>query len=222
MRALAAGGRRPDALRHYEHLVALLKRELNVEPDATTKGLALDLRKPPATEKAAATAAENSCAPRPPVDRRAAVCQHERRPDQEHVADGISEDLITGLARIRWLFVIARNSSFTYKHRPVDVKEVSRELGVRYLLEGSVRRAGRQLRISAQLVDAVTGSHHWAEKYDRTLGDIFAVQDEITCSVAAAIEPRLLAAEGLRALSRSAADPAPGSTCHARRRTFGA
>jgi TolB-like protein len=126
--------------------------------------------------------------------------------DQEHFVDGISEDLITGLSRIRWLFVIARNSTFVYKRRAVDVKQVSRELGVRYVLEGSVRRAGNRLRISAQLIDAMTGGHHWAERYDRELGDIFAVQDEITCSVAAAIEPRLLAAEGVRALSRSADD----------------
>ena len=104
--------------------------------------------------------------------------------DQEYFADGISEDLITGLARIRWLFVIARNSSFVYKNRAVDVKEVSRALGVRYVLEGSVRRAGNRLRITAQLVDATTGGHHWAERYDRELGDIFAVQDEITRSVA--------------------------------------
>jgi TolB-like protein/cytochrome c-type biogenesis protein CcmH/NrfG len=127
-------------------------------------------------------------------------------PDQEHVADGMSEDLITGLARIRWLFVIARNSSFVYKDRAVDVKEVSRALGVRYVLEGSVRRAGARLRISAQLIDATTGAHHWAERYDRELGDIFAVQDEITRSVVAAIEPRLLAAEGVRAFSRSSDD----------------
>ena len=127
-------------------------------------------------------------------------------PDQEYFADGISEDLITGLSRIRWLFVIARNSTFVYKHRAVDVKQVSRELGVRYVLEGSVRRAGKRLRISAQLIDAMTGGHHWAERYDRELGDIFAVQDEITRSVAAAIEPHLLAAEGVRALSRSSDD----------------
>ncbi|HEV7877187.1 winged helix-turn-helix domain-containing protein [Bradyrhizobium sp.] len=126
--------------------------------------------------------------------------------DQEYFADGISEDLITGLARIHWLFVIARNSSFVYKDRAVDVKQVSRELGVRYVLEGSVRRAGKRIRISAQLIDAVTGGHHWAERYDRELGDIFAVQDEITRNVVAAIEPRLLAAEGIRALSRSAGD----------------
>ncbi len=127
-------------------------------------------------------------------------------PDQDYFSDGISEDLITGLARIRWLFVIARNSTFVYKGRAVDVKQVSRELGVRYVLEGSVRRAGARLRISAQLIDAVTGGHHWAERYDRELGDIFAVQDEITSAVAAAIEPSLLAAEGIRALSRSADD----------------
>jgi TolB-like protein len=125
-------------------------------------------------------------------------------PDQEHFADGITEDLITGLSRIRWLFVIARNSTFVYKQRAIDVKQVSRELGVRYVLEGSVRRAGKRLRISAQLIDAITGGHHWAERYDRELGDIFAVQDEITRSVAAAIEPRLLAAEGVRTLSHSA------------------
>jgi TolB-like protein len=127
-------------------------------------------------------------------------------PDQEHFADGMSEDLITGLSRIRWLFVIARNSTFVYKHRAVDVKQVARELGVRYVLEGSVRRAGNRLRVTAQLVDAITGGHHWAERYDRELGDIFAVQDEITRNVVAAIEPRLLAAEGVRAFSRSSDD----------------
>ncbi len=126
--------------------------------------------------------------------------------DQDYFADGLSEDLITGLARIRWLFVIARNSTFVYKDRAVDIGQVSRELGVRYVLEGSVRRGGDRLRISAQLVDAITGSHHWAESYDRQLGDIFAVQDDITRSVAAAIEPHLLAAEGIRTLSRSADD----------------
>ena len=127
-------------------------------------------------------------------------------PDQEHFADGISEDLITGLSRIHWLFVIARNSTFVYKNRAVDVKQVARELGVRYVLEGSVRRAGKRIRINAQLIDAMTGGHHWAERYDRELGDIFAVQDEITRSVVAAIEPRLLAAEGIRTLSRSPDD----------------
>ncbi len=127
-------------------------------------------------------------------------------PDQEYFADGISEDLITGLSRIHWLFVIARNSTFVYKNRAVDVRQVARELGVRYVLEGSVRRAGKRLRVSAQLIDALTGGHHWAEQYDRELGDIFAVQDEITRSVVAAIEPRVLAAEGVRAFARSSDD----------------
>jgi TolB-like protein len=126
--------------------------------------------------------------------------------DQDYFADGLTEDLITGLARIRWLFVIARNSTFVYKDRSIDVKQVARELGVRYVLEGSVRRGGNRLRISAQLVDAVTGAHHWAERYDRELSDMFTVQDEITRNVAAAIEPELLAAEGIRTLSRSADD----------------
>jgi TolB-like protein len=119
--------------------------------------------------------------------------------DEGHFADGITEDLITELARIRWLFVIARNSAFTYKDRPVDVKQISRELGVRYVLEGSVRRSGQRMRITAQLVDATSGVHQWAERYDRDTGEIFAVQDEITSSVAAAVEPHLLAAEGNRA-----------------------
>jgi TolB-like protein/Flp pilus assembly protein TadD len=127
-------------------------------------------------------------------------------PGQEYFADGISEDLITALSRIRWLFVIARNSTFVYKHRAVDVRQVARDLGVRYVLEGSVRRAGNRLRISAQLIDALSGCHHWAEQYDRELGEIFTVQDEITRSVVGAIEPRLMAAEGLRALSRSPDD----------------
>ena len=127
-------------------------------------------------------------------------------PDQDHFADGLTEDLITALAHIRWLFVIARNSTFVYKGRAVNVSQVSRELGVRYVMEGSVRRSGNRLRISAQLIDALTGAHHWAERYDRQLSDIFAVQDEITRSVAGAIEPHLLAAEGVRTLSSSADD----------------
>jgi TolB-like protein/class 3 adenylate cyclase len=111
--------------------------------------------------------------------------------EQEYFADGIVEDIISGLSRIRWLFVIARNSSFVYKGRAVDVKQVGRELGVRYLLEGSVRRAGDRIRISAQVLEAQTGVHLWAERYDRLYDDIFALQDEITMSVTGAIEPSL-------------------------------
>jgi len=112
------------------------------------------------------------------------------------------EDIITALSRIRWLFVIARNSSFVYKGRAVDVKQVARELGVRYVLEGSVRKGGNRVRVTAQLIDASTGAHVWAERYDRDLSDIFAVQDEITASVAGVIEPALAEAEQQRALRK--------------------
>jgi len=120
-------------------------------------------------------------------------------PGEDHFADGVVEEITTALSRIRWLFVIARNSTFTYKGRAVDVKQVSRELGVRYALEGSVRKAANRLRVTAQLIDAVTGHHVWAERYDRELADIFALQDEITEQVVAAVEPQLYAAEGVRA-----------------------
>lgn len=127
-------------------------------------------------------------------------------PEQEYFADGISEDIITGLSKLRWFFVIARNSSFTYKGKAVDIKRVARELGVRYVLEGSVRKGGNRVRITAQLIDAATGNHIWADRYDGELIDIFALQDEITKKVVAAIEPKLLEAEGIRSQSRSEAD----------------
>ena len=118
--------------------------------------------------------------------------------EQEYFADGIAEDIITALSKSRWLFVIGRNSSFTYKGRAVDIKQIGRELGVRYVLEGSVRKSGNRVRITGQLVEAATGVHLWAERYDRDLTDIFAVQDEITESVALAIEPAMAQAERLR------------------------
>lgn len=118
---------------------------------------------------------------------------------QEYFSDGISEDLITALSKLRWFFVIARNSSFTYKGRSVHISEIARELGVRYVVEGSVRRSGDQVRISAQLNDVRTGSHLWAERYDRSIEDVFAVQDEITEAIVAAVEPNLYAAESFRA-----------------------
>jgi adenylate cyclase len=116
-------------------------------------------------------------------------------PEQEYFTDGIVEDIITGLSRIRWLFVIGRNSSFTYKGQAVEVKRVGRELGVRYVLEGSVRKVGNRVRITTQLIEAENGVHVWAERYDRSLDDIFALQDEITLSTVGAIEPSLRAAE---------------------------
>jgi adenylate cyclase len=116
-------------------------------------------------------------------------------PEQEYFADGMVEDIITGLSRIRWLLVIARNSSFVYKGRSVGVKQVGQELGVRYVLEGSVRKAGNRVRITVQLIEAETGTHVWAERYDRALDDIFSLQDEITLSTVGAIEPSLRDAE---------------------------
>jgi TolB-like protein len=116
-------------------------------------------------------------------------------PEQDYFADGMVEEIITALSRMRWLFVIARNSSFTYKGRTVDVRQVGRELGVRYLLEGSVRKAGDRVRITGQLIDASTGAHLWADRFDGKLEDIFALQDQVTASVVGAIAPKLEQAE---------------------------
>ena len=118
--------------------------------------------------------------------------------EQEYFSDGISEDIITALSKLRWFFVIARNSSFTYKGKAVHMKQVAAELGVRYVVEGSVRKSGDRVRITAQLNDTATGSHIWAEHYDRDLLDVFAVQDEITDAIVAAIEPQIYAAENFR------------------------
>ena len=120
-------------------------------------------------------------------------------PAQEYFSDGISEDIITALSKLRWFFVIARNSSFVYKSKAVHLKQIADELGVGYVVEGSVRKVGERVRITAQLNDVATGSHIWAERYDRDLADVFAVQDEITESIVAAIEPQLYAAENFRA-----------------------
>jgi len=126
-------------------------------------------------------------------------------PDQEFFADGMAEDIITALSRMPWFFVIARNSSFTFKGRAVDVKQVAAELGVKYVLEGSVRKAGNRLRITAQLIDATTGKHVWAERYDREIADLFEVQDEVTRSIVGAVAPEFLSAESQTARRK---DPA--------------
>jgi TolB-like protein len=120
-------------------------------------------------------------------------------PEQEYFSDGISEDIITALSKLRWFFVIARNSSFIYKGKAVHMKQVAEELGVGYVVEGSVRKGGDRVRITVQLNDVTTGSHIWAERYDRSVADVFAVQDEITEAIVAAIEPQLYAAENFRA-----------------------
>ena len=128
-------------------------------------------------------------------------------PEQEFFADGIAEDVITALSRYPSLFVIARNSCFTYKGRAVDVKQVGRELGVRYVLEGSLRKAGNRIRVTAQLIEAETGKHVWAERYDRDLADIFAVQDEITEAVTIAVAPAIADAEQQRAMRKPPGEP---------------
>ena len=159
----------------------------------------------PPTSAAAASKSETAGSNRPSI----AVLPFANMsgdPEQEYFADGISEDIITGLSKLRWFFVIARNSSFTYKGKAVDVKRVARELGVRYVLEGSVRKGGNRVRITAQLIDAATGNHIWADRYDGDLTDVFALQDEITKKVVAAIEPKLLEAEGIRSQNRSPED----------------
>jgi len=116
-------------------------------------------------------------------------------PEQEYFADGMVEEIITALSRFKWLFVIARNSSFTFKGKAVDVKEVGRRLGVRYVLEGSVRKAAGKVRITGQLIDAVTGAHLWADRFERDMTDVFALQDEVTVAVVSAIQPKLLQTE---------------------------
>ncbi len=127
-------------------------------------------------------------------------------PEQEYFADGMTEDIITALSRLRWFLVIARNSTFVYKHKATNIKQIAQELDVDYVLEGSVRKSGNRIRVAAQLIDADSGAHLWAQNYDRQLTDIFELQDDITQSVTAAIEPQLMAAEGLRTQKRSPED----------------
>ena len=126
--------------------------------------------------------------------------------EQEYFADGMVEEIITALSRIRWLFVIARNSSFTYKGEAIDVKRVGRELGVRYVLEGSVRKAGGRVRITAQLIDATNGAHLWADRFDGSLKDVFELQDQVATSIAGVIEPTLQAAEIRLSIERPTSD----------------
>ena len=165
----------------------------------------LALRSPPASTQSEPIAGAARPALTPPDRPSIAVLPFTNfggNPDQEFLADGITEDIITALTRLRWLFVIARNSSFVYKGKAVDVRQVAQDLGVRYLLEGSVRTAGERIRITGQLIDAETGKHIWAEKYDGELKDVFAVKDDIAEQVVAAVEPHLYVEEGFRAASK--------------------
>jgi adenylate cyclase len=149
-------------------------------------------------EAAPARVAEAESSPQLPDKPSIAVLPFENMsgdPEQEYFADGMVEEIITALSRFKWLFVIARNSSFTFKGKAVDVKEVGRRLGVRYVLEGSVRKAAGKVRITGQLVDAVTGTHIWADRFERDLTDVFALQDDVTVAVVSAIQPKLLHTE---------------------------
>src|SRR5215467_6614510 len=180
-----------------EHTVKNIARPISVHRVSLTEAT------PPAAVKSATASAktEPSTVTRPSI----AVLPFANMSgdaEQEYFADGITEEIITGLSKLRWFFVIARNSSFTYKGKAVDVKRAARELGVRYILEGSVRKGGNRVRITAQLIDAATGNHIWADRYDGELADVFALQDEITKKVVAAIEPTLLEAEGVRSQQR--------------------
>jgi TolB-like protein/DNA-binding SARP family transcriptional activator len=221
MELYAAQGRHAAALRQYEQLRETLLRELNTRPEPQTEALAKRIREgrrspvrtagPPAAPEAEPPAngagAGNSLVaaqalpdPSPPVPEKPSIAvlpfqNLSGDPEQEYFSDGIVEEITTALSRFRSLFVIARNSAFIYKGRVVDVRQVGRELGVRYLLEGSVRKAADRVRITAQLIDSATAAHLWANRFDGALEDIFDLQDQVTASVVGAISPALEQAE---------------------------
>ncbi len=195
MRGLAKLGRRSEGLKHFQALTERLKKELNTAPEADTLHCHEAIRagndngsiwpggttEPPLPEKPSIAVLPFTNLSADPV--------------QEYFADGMVEEIITELSRLHWLFVIARNSSFTYKGRAVDVKQAGRELGVRYLLEGSVRKAGNRVRITGQLIDASTGATLWADRFEGEMQDVFDLQDQVTARVVGAIAPRLEQAE---------------------------
>lgn len=212
LRIVAKHHGRDAALGHAEALAHTIRNELDCDLEPQTKEVIAEIRREPTAVAAVSKAAPQATVP-------AAVADSLSSPDapsivvlpflnlsgdpaQEYFADGATEDIITALSRLRWLLVIARNSAFVYKGKAVDVRQIARDLGVRYILEGSVRAAGQRIRITGQLIDAEKGKHIWAEKYDRQLHDIFAVQDEITQHVVAAIEPHLYAEESFRVASK--------------------
>jgi TolB-like protein/DNA-binding SARP family transcriptional activator/Tfp pilus assembly protein PilF len=220
MQIYAAQGQTALALKQYQLCRDALQHELGIRPEAETDRLyrsiqdkRTDARR--THSQAPANEAPVETSPRPRSAQSMQDLEADRSatpsiavlpftnlsgdPEQEYFADGIAEDIISGLTRLPWLFVIARDSSFTYKGKTVDVKQVGRELGVRYLLEGSVRKAGERIRIASQLIDAATSAHLWTDRFEGSLSDIFDVQDQITASVIGAIEPKLRSAEIQRA-----------------------
>lgn len=211
MRHYAAKGQKGLALRQYQACREILQDELEIKPDAETQALFNQIRISPPPGAGAEGhrmagrfgKAETEKTPEKPSIAVLPFLNLSGDREQEYISDGITEDIITALSRLHWFLVISRNSTFVYKDRSVDIKEIGKNLGVRYLLEGSVRKSGNRLRVSAQLIDAETGVHHWGQNYDRELTDIFALQDDITQSVTAAMEPKLIAAEGIRSGRRS-------------------
>jgi TolB-like protein len=191
IQAYVALGRRAEALRHYQSLAERLKQELGTTPETATVRGYEQARAGSAAREEAPTAAQI----RKPSIAVLPFANLSNDPEQEYFADGMVDEIITALSRIHWLFVIARNSSFTYKGRAVDVKQVGRELGVRYVLEGSVRKAGNRLRIGGQLIDTETGAALWADRIEGELQDIFELQDMVTAKVIGAIAPKLEQAE---------------------------
>jgi TolB-like protein/Tfp pilus assembly protein PilF len=211
MRAYAAQGRHGVALKQFETCRDILRHELGVEPELATVELFHDIRR----RRTSAPEAEGEATEGAPVPIQAVGPPLPEEPsiavlpftnmisggEEDFFADGISEDIITALSKISSILVIARNSSFTYKGSAVDVKQVGREQGVRYVLEGSVRRAGKRTRVTAQLVNAISGHHLWAERFDRDLEDIFAIQDEITREIVVALDVHLREGEQARVWS---------------------
>jgi len=187
-------GRYGSALRQYRTCTELLSKELGIEPDAQTKALRRDILRQWNRRQDEASSRDAPLPDKPSL----AVLPFENmtgEAEQEYFVDGMVEEIITALSRIRQLFVIARNSSFAYKGQAVDVKQIGRELGVRYVLEGSVRKAGKRIRITGQLIDAISGAHLWADHFDGSLKDVFELQDSVASSVAGVIEPTLEAME---------------------------
>src|SRR5262249_20389347 len=213
VRLLRASGRWREAEEQFQRAQHRLD-EIEVVHTGTLREAALAPLAPLAPLKTAApSVAPDSPSPGPLQERSPSVLPRSDRPaiavlpftnlsgeaEQDYFSDGISEDIITALSKLRWFYVIARNSSFVYKGKSVHLKQIADELGVAYVVEASVRKYGGRVRITAQLNDVATGSHVWADRYDRDLADVFAVQDEITQSIVAAIEPQLYAAENFRA-----------------------
>ena len=198
MRLLAASGQRAQAVKQYQTLTQALRRELDTGPDPETRRLLEKIQASDAPMPVPAPDEREPASPPLPDTPSLAVLPFANLsgdPEQEYFSDGIAEDLITALSKVRSFFVIDRSSSFTYKGRAVDVSEVGRTLGVRYVVEGSVRKSGKRVRVTAQLVEAETGNHVWADNFDGRLDDIFDFQDEIAARVVGAIEPQLIRAE---------------------------